>query len=1081
MLINLPLFAQMQTDSVDCSNRVAYSWMKSFGTALDETANDIVTDSDDNIFITGTFTGVLTVQGQSVTSLGGSDYYVAKFTPQGDLVWLKSGGSSGNDEGVAIDVDSDDNIIVAGNSYASPSYNGNTYTSRGDKDAFVLKITNNGDFIFAKTIGFYLEDAAYDVVVDNDNNIAVAGYYQSMIQFGSYTQSAMGAKDLFVVRFDPNGNFQWATNFGSYSDDKVVAITCDASNNLYIIGEFADILRLGAGYQSAGESDVFVIKLLGTNGGYSWALKRGSALADEAMGIATDPSGIVYIAYKDAALSKTVFEKINAYGTTVLSSRQYPSEVTINKLLCTDATSVYMAGMFLGNVDFGSDYVIANSGAFFIIKYNSYLNLDNEFYGNATRYSSVNSIYVDNTNSLLAAGEFDTMLSLGLDTQTAVGEKDALVIKFESYISSGEITVGNNNCDPNNMSVSIDVNGGEAPFRYYWSNGATTQSQTGISAGSYVVTIVDNNNCYITTNVEISAPQPPATGLPVSMMLCPVDTIQIEANSGLQSYLWNTGATTSAISVSSSGTYSVTVVDDNSCSASSSVIVSQYPNIEVFPNDEVYFCPGDTLILTAAGFLEYLWSNGSAVASQTVTSPATFSVRVNNGICYYYDTVAVSQYPAPQLNLGDDIFFCDGDGVAISAPQGFDSYIWDNGATTSSLWLTESATLHLDIVDTNGCKAFDDIVVTKVQNPVVDLGNDTTYCTDGKVLLSSSAAVMPGSTYMWSNGENTNSIAVESTGTYSLTITNAYGCTGEDEVNIHIIRVVPIELPDEISGCDEATITCPHSYQSYSWSTGETTSSIKVDYSEIFYLSVVDSNGCVVDDSVKVIINEVVEPFFGNDTVFCTEGTHRLYLQQSYAQYAWSNNTSRAYLDVKEAGRYSVTVTDNNGCTSTSSMYASYATPPDITSINSGKGIVTVEAAEGTPPYYYSADGINWQASCVFDELMPGVYTMFVMDNNYCKDSLNTYLDGSLGIPSFFTPNSDGYNDTWVISGLHMYPNSRVFIYNRFGKELYQAHGKNFEWDGRYGREPLPSDTYWYVVDLGYGQVPIKGSVTIKR
>ncbi|MCF0206916.1 MAG: T9SS type B sorting domain-containing protein, partial [Bacteroidales bacterium] len=92
-----------------------------------------------------------------------------------------------------------------------------------------------------------------------------------------------------------------------------------------------------------------------------------------------------------------------------------------------------------------------------------------------------------------------------------------------------------------------------------------------------------------------------------------------------------------------------------------------------------------------------------------------------------------------------------------------------------------------------------------------------------------------------------------------------------------------------------------------------------------------------------------------------------------------------------------------------------------------------------------------------------------------------TYLDASVGVPDFFTPNSDGYNDEWRISGLYIYPNVVITVYDRYGKVLFEHKGSDFSWDGRYHGQHLPSDTYWYVIQLDGSVPPIKGSVTIKR
>ena len=211
--------------------------------------------------------------------------------------------------------------------------------------------------------------------------------------------------------------------------------------------------------------------------------------------------------------------------------------------------------------------------------------------------------------------------------------------------------------------------------------------------------------------------------------------------------------------------------------------------------------------------------------------------------------------------------------------------------------------------------------------------------------------------------------------------------------------------------------------------------------------------------------------------------SRRLYLNTTYETYTWNNGSSEPYIDIANpGGYYSVSVTNASGCTASTSMRARFSDNyPQITKITSGKGLVIVEVEGGTPPYYYSADGRTWQSSNIFDNLPSDFYDIMVQDNNHCTDQQQTYLDASIGIPSFFTPNGDGFNDTWIVTGLYMYPNAKVAVYDRYGKELFSSKGAICEWNGVYAGRPLPSDSYWYVIYLGEGIVPMKGSVTIKR
>lgn len=139
----------------------------------------------------------------------------------------------------------------------------------------------------------------------------------------------------------------------------------------------------------------------------------------------------------------------------------------------------------------------------------------------------------------------------------------------------------------------------------------------------------------------------------------------------------------------------------------------------------------------------------------------------------------------------------------------------------------------------------------------------------------------------------------------------------------------------------------------------------------------------------------------------------------------------------------------------------------------------TIEViAQGDGDYEYSIDGINYQDSNFFNNIEGGLYTVYVRDKNGCgEDFIEVVI---LDIPKFFTPNNDGYNDTWLIKGIWQYPSAIGYIYDRYGKVLETINLNGFEWDGTYNGKQMPSSDYWFTIDLKDGR-QIKGHFTLKR
>ncbi len=134
----------------------------------------------------------------------------------------------------------------------------------------------------------------------------------------------------------------------------------------------------------------------------------------------------------------------------------------------------------------------------------------------------------------------------------------------------------------------------------------------------------------------------------------------------------------------------------------------------------------------------------------------------------------------------------------------------------------------------------------------------------------------------------------------------------------------------------------------------------------------------------------------------------------------------------------------------------------------------------GSGDYEYSIDGINYQSSNTFYNVESGIYTVYVIDKNGCgivQEDINL-----LGIPNYFTPNGDGYNDYWNIKGVSSTYNAKttIHIFDRYGNLLKQISPLSLGWDGKYLGKDVPSSDYWYIINLEGGRT-FKGHFSLKR
>jgi gliding motility-associated-like protein len=200
--------------------------------------------------------------------------------------------------------------------------------------------------------------------------------------------------------------------------------------------------------------------------------------------------------------------------------------------------------------------------------------------------------------------------------------------------------------------------------------------------------------------------------------------------------------------------------------------------------------------------------------------------------------------------------------------------------------------------------------------------------------------------------------------------------------------------------------------------------------------------------------------------------------------YEWETNPTHNFnqIQVDKAGDYKVKVTDSKGCEATKTFFVTASEKATITNIQiddlNGSNNSVLIFYTGIGDYEFSLDGFTFQDSNYFTNVPSGEYTIVVRDKNDCgRTSLETYV---LAYPTFFTPNGDGYNDTWTIKNIDVYPNSKLEIFDRYGKLLKNLSANDSGWNGKLSNENLPADDYWFILTLNTKK-EIKGHFSLKR
>ena len=354
--------------------------------------------------------------------------------------------------------------------------------------------------------------------------------------------------------------------------------------------------------------------------------------------------------------------------------------------------------------------------------------------------------------------------------------------------------------------------------------------------------------------------------------ICAANTIILNARKGYVSYVWNTGATDSLLSVTGVGTYYVDVTDACGNSFSDTVHVSPAAPVAISIGPDRIKCNADTLHLQApGGFMNYAWApnyNLSAtnmqqvIVAPTVDTVYTLIAEKTPG-CFGYDTIRVTVHSSPRINLGGDKSFCTGDSLLLDAGAGFAQYQWSNGSSTQQIAAYAPGNYSVIGVTPDGCRSSDTLTVLNVYPlPVVHLNKDSIICTGDQKILDAGNGF---ASYLWNTGNSSPSIIVNSIGMYSVTVTDNNGCKGNDTSKIAVMLAKPSGfLGKDTSICNywDLQLRSIGNFDQYTWSTGSVTPHITIKQPGMYWLQVRDNNDCTGRDSVLVDLKDCGKGFY---------------------------------------------------------------------------------------------------------------------------------------------------------------------------------------------------------------------------
>ena len=476
----------------------------------------------------------------------------------------------------------------------------------------------------------------------------------------------------------------------------------------------------------------------------------------------------------------------------------------------------------------------------------------------------------------------------------------------------------------------LTLNAGNPGDTYIWSTGATTQTISVNTTGSYWVH-VDSGGCIGSDTILVTFVTNPVVNLGPDTSICSGNNITLNAGNNGFNYQWSTGATTQTITTNTTGNYSV-IVSIGSCTGTDTIhIAIVNPPIVSLGND-TSVCSGQPVTLNAGNPGDsYQWSTGATTQTITTTTAGTYWVHVSNGACVSTDSLAITMVNNPTVNLGPDSTVCIGHTVTLNAGNAGYNYLWNTGATTQSINVNVAGNYWV-YVNIGACAGTDTVLITTVNPPVINLGNDTSVCTPLTVTLN---AGNPGNGYQWSSGQTTQTITVNTSGTYWVIVNNG-SCISADSINILIVPTPSVSLGPDTSIClgQSLSFDAGNSGDTYLWSTGATTQTINVDSAGTYWVRVNNGN-CKSLDTTTLTIITPPKPDLGGDKLICGI-TGTISSGVTAPHYLWSTGDTTNTITVYAPGGTYWLVASQGMCWKSDSINVSfvhdsdYWSPPNV-------------------------------------------------------------------------------------------------------------------------------------------------------
>jgi hypothetical protein len=819
-----------------------YQWAKkmSNGTSVTSIGRSLATDGLGNVYVGGQFEGVVDfdpgVGTYTLPVFGATDCFFAKYNSAGGLVWAKSFGSPYDDTLNKITIDASLNVYVAGAFKGVVDFDPGPGTASlscagvTDGDGYFAKYDINGNYVWAKAIVDWIwptqsNQSVNGISVDNSGNCFITGGFGGAADFNpgpavnSMTYSGGGGNDIFVGKYDSNGNYLWAFLAGSSSSFPEAGsdIKLDGAGNCYVCGTYFGTtvdFDPGAGFANAtgwSSSETFIAKYTSSgNFVFVKGLTGNANASRKDASLALDISGNIYITGEfndsssdfDPGAGVANLVSVGAYDVYFCkydNSGNFIYAKSVGGLgtewsfgiYADNSGAAYITGFFQNTVDFDPSAstvnLVGNPNGIFMCKYDA---LGNYVWANkfitTTSYAGLfygSDVIGDGTslfttgNFAVTTGDFDP--GAGIANLTTTNGIEIYLAKYDACVTAPAqpITISGNNsiCSGSTNTYSVASVAGAASYNWVkpggWAGVSTSNIiTTTASATSGNITVSATNACGTSVVQTLSVVVNASPTITVnSGSVCSSNSFTM-VPSGANTYTFSSGS--AIVTPTSTTSYSVSGTSTAGCisnTAVSSVIVNASPTISVNSGS---ICSGNSFTMSPGGATTYTYSSGSAVVSPTTTisySVTGTSVAGCISTSPAVSSVTVNAKPTITVNSGT---ICSGNSFTMT-PGGASTYTFSSGSAIVSPTTTTS----YSVTGTSaaGCVGSNTAVASVTVN-----AKPTITVNSGSICSGSSFTMSPGgaSTYTFSSGSAI--VSPTATTSYSVTGTSTAGCVSSN-------------------------------------------------------------------------------------------------------------------------------------------------------------------------------------------------------------------------------------------------------------------------------------------------------------